>query len=379
MLYPTKLGLSLMAGCGALYLVALQAHSGLAVLLLGILIATLVLNVVGAWRAANSLDLVPPPVITCSEDQPAAGTWIVNNPTRRAAGLAEISSPWGMLFRVGAIPAGASAHLSPALQLDRRGVYPFRRLRVVSSYPFGLWACFKRLHLSGEIVVHPRVYQCPSPAAAGYEPMVGGHYHGNHRSSTGDRFHGVRPMQSGDPVKLIHWPLSSKGLGIMVKEFDEELSGRVALIVDLSDATAPNQEPVLNWVARCTASLTLAALDAGHQVQVTCLSQKEVHDVPPFADGTVVLEALARAVPTRGCLTRDELVAAVARLPRRAALTFVLTRLDPAFLTLLEQEWLPERRNVAVYLPEFAWHADTTLPVPVTYFGASDLSAGLTP
>ena len=351
MIYLSKLGVSFVLLGLMLYMVALQSASGLLFLVLGILFGCYVINLLAARRVARQLALVPPERMIGTEETPITGTWEIANRSQRILGLAEARSPWGNLFRIGALAGGEIIHITPTLTLPRRGVYPFGRLWLISSYPFGLVRCRQRLSLKGEFVVHPGVYACPAPVAAGFEPMVGGRYTGQNRSSSGDSFHGVRPMQSSDPVKLIHWPSSSKGLGIMVKEFDEELSGRVCLVMDAGDGKAPDGDGAIDWAARATGSLVLAALDAGHQVEYTNLADLAHLSVPPFADGSVVLDALARLRPSPGALTRERLNAALAGMPSRASLCLILTEYTPDVAAFLNLDVAPTRRKTALYLP----------------------------
>jgi len=354
MTYPSKLGLSFGGLAVMLYLVALQSQSGLLFLILGVVCGCYVINALAAALTARRLRLTPPDTIHGVEGQPVKGTWLVANASGGRTGLTEVRSPWGVLLRIGRLGPRAALHITPELTFPERGVYPFASLVLVSSYPFGLVRCRWRLRVAGEIVVYPAAYECASPAAAGYEPMVGGKFVGRNRSASGDRFHGVRPFRPQDPVKLIHWPSSSKGQGIMVKEFDEELSGRIAIVLAPSPARARDGSPLLNWAARAVASLMYAALDQGHQVEFIDLASQTPLSVPPFSDGRAVLEHLARLQPAPGALTRENLDKAVLQLPRKAALCFVLTSPDQDAIDHLRERRVADRRKIAVYLPSTA-------------------------
>lgn len=373
MIYLSKLGGSFIGLAFMLYLVSLQTQSGLLFLILGILFGCYVINLAAARRTVKHLKLTPPETMRGREGEKINGTWQVENPSRHTLGLTEAASPWGKLFRLGALGPGDQAHLSPELIFPTRGVYPMHSLKLISSYPFGLVRYLKWLKISGEFIVYPRAYNCPPPRAAGFEPMVGGKFSGQNRSSSGDSFHGVRPFQSTDPVKLIHWKSSCKGLGLMVKEFDEELSGRVSFIVDGGDSQAPNGEPMFNWTARCLASLMLSALDEGHQVAYVDLADPHPLQVPPFADGSVVLERLARTQPSPDHLTRDKLRGAVAQLPRKSAICLVLTEVNEDVHAFINQDLAGDRRKISVYLPDTLRHSHDLSYGPVTYYGEEAL------
>ena len=371
--HPSIMGSMLLFLAFFLYVASMQSASGLLLLILGILFAIYLLNVVQAIRSCRALRVEPPPTMTGTEGEPLRDRWRVRNTGRGGAGHATITGSLGPLVQVGALAAGAIARLTPKLVLPVRGVYPLRELSLVSTYPFGLIQCRKPLALSGEIVIYPAVYPCPAPPAAGFEPMVGGRFRGQRRTSLGDSFHGVRPSQPADPLKLIHWPSSAKGLGLMVKEFEEELSGRVGLIMDVTPARGPKGENLLDWAARAAGSLTLAALDAGHHVSFLRLGEAEPLLVPPFADGTAVLAALARLAATREGRTAAALLAAAERLPRKASVVLVLTGVDDAVREFLAIA-LPANRRAAVYLPATVdRQAAADLGVPVAFYRARSL------
>ena len=115
---------------------------------------------------------------------------------------------------------------------SRRGVYPHGATIVSTRFPFGLVEVNRSVSLDGRTIVHPDIYRVSSPEAAGFDVMVGGKYRGQRQSPSGDSFAGVREHRPGDSLRQIHWASSAKGRGLMVRFYDEELSGRVGLIVD---------------------------------------------------------------------------------------------------------------------------------------------------
>jgi uncharacterized protein (DUF58 family) len=231
--------------------------------------------------------------------------------------------------------------------------------------------------VAGQITVYPAVYPCPAPPAAGFEPMVGGRFAGRNRAQSGDSFHGVRPFQPQDPVRLIHWPSSVKGQGIMVKEFDQELSGRVGIVLDAAAGQAPDGAPLLDWAARATASLVLAALDQGYQVEYVDTADTTALSVPPFSDAGAVMERLAELRPAPGLLTPDGLDTAAARLPAKGSLCVVLVEASAPVLKHLAQHYVLEaHRCVSVYVPTTCADPATGYPFALHRYGAREMHNG---
>lgn len=357
----TKMGLCWVAGGVILYAASQQAQSGLLFLVIGILFACYVVNLLEARRGLALL-LTPPPAIRASEGQRVSGTWTVANPGNHPAGGLTVVAPWGQFFTVGTVLPRTEAHVTPQSVFPKRGVFRFDELTIHATYPFGFVRWSTNLACAGQVVVYPRVYACGAPPAGGYEPMLGGHFPGSHSARTGDTFRGVRPMQSNDPVKLIHWPTTSKGQGPMVREFDQQLSGRIGLIVGCETDT----EEHLDWTARAAASLMLAAQDSAFQLEFVDLQSMQAVSVPPFTDGNSFLEPLARLTRTPETTTPEQLRQAVRMLPARSGLVLVLPALDTKTGEEINNLAEVDRRTVTVYLPTD--QPSTGLRVPIRHF-----------
>jgi uncharacterized protein (DUF58 family) len=359
----------LLAVAGLFYLAALTSQSGLLLLLVGIVLGCFTVNLAAAWRSVRELELRVPPSVRLSEGQRLWQPWKLSNPGKRPAGFIQVDSPAGRLFRAGRLEAGQVASVVPDLTYGRRGVYRHDQVRLASLYPFGLVEAARRLDLPGEVVVCPAVYAVEPPRAAGYDVMVGGKHRGQRRSASGIHFAGVRPHQPGDPLKQIHWRSSAKGQGLMVKTYDEELTGRLAVITDTGHT---GDEQSLDDCLRATGSLLLAALAAGHQVEWIPLTQLQPQQIPPFADGLEVLEALARIQLAPGCLNAERLAWAWERLPRKGAIHLLLTDFNAAAAELIGR-LQQAGRIVCIYLP-LACRAELEPGLPVVRYTAQGWS-----
>jgi uncharacterized protein (DUF58 family) len=332
----------------AFYGAAQTSQSGLLLLLVGVAVGCLILNFFAARRAVKSVEVHAPRGELIGEGDHPSQPWQVVNKTKKTVGLLQAETASGPLFRVGSVPPNGTVHITPGQLFLRRGVFPLAEFRLTSIQPFGLFRSVRSIHLPGEVVVAPTVYPVLPPRAAGHDTLLGGKFKGRHSASSGACFAGVRPFQQGDPLKQIHWKSSAKGLGLMVKTFDEELSGRTALILDNGGgATAET----LDDAVRAAGALVFAALDEGNHIEVADLDRGTPLAVPPFADGHEVLDWLARLPRREGqaAETRD-FDAVVNTVSRHAAVAFILTRFGPAAADTI-QSLLSRRRPVDVYLP----------------------------
>ena len=326
-LLPSRRGICILALCFAIYMASTVSNSGLLFMILGIMFVTFIFNIFGAWRSVHAIRIEPPPSIRVMEGTPATDPWKVVNPSRHTIGHIAVRSKHGSVLKIPGLAPGESRFHTPQVTMRNRGVYSLGSIRLYSAYPYGLIMSSRRLDLAGEIVVYPNVYPCITPRAAGFEPMVGGRYRGKFLTSTGESFHGVRPKQPQDAMKMIHWPSSSKGQGLMVKEFEEELAGRVSLIVSGPDTIAEDGSRVLDWAARAAASLAMAGLGAGHHIHLLSSNSDRPVSVPPFGDGELILETLARMTPEPAATDTVELLQRLRHLPRKSSVYLILTEI----------------------------------------------------
>ncbi len=343
----TRTGVLFLLAMVGLYLASITSQSGLLLFLIGLLGGCFGVNAWMAWRCLGAMKLTAPSGALLAEREKLTQPWTLLNTGRSAAGLVRFEHPQGMLFQVGLIKPGESFHAVPEIVFARRGVYPVGTVSMSTAFPFGLVRWSRPLEQAGEWVICPAIYPVDAPRAGGYDSMVGGRHPGTRRTTFGSRFAGVRPRQPGDPLKQIHWKSSAKGLGLMVKTYDEDLSGRVALGVDCSEGTDSKR---LDDCLRAAGSLAFAALDEGHHVEWIDLASRTVWLIPPFDDGQALLECLARMKGSPDCLTDASLQDALGRISGRSAVCLVLTECNAAVyhaIQILSQK----NRSITLALP----------------------------
>ncbi len=367
---PTPLGKFFLLLMALFYAASITSQSGLLILLIGLFAGMVGLNLIVAWRTLRGLEVEAPKEIFLAEGEAMTQPWRVRNHSSAPAKLLQLTSTVGTLLRISRIGGGATCSKIPALKFAQRGIHPNDSVRVSCIAPFGFVQVSKSFNLSGRVVVYPAIYLVDAPAASGLDTMSGGKFRGGRRSSSGSSFAGVRPLIAGDPLKQIHWKTSAKRSQLMVKTFDEELSGRVAVLLDCdgADNTALAENAI-----RAAGSLAFAAAEAGHFVELVEVGAGEKLLLQPFSDGTEALLRLAgivlQAVPSSASALTD----AIQKISSKAAIAYVGTAHCQIKMDLLEKV-ARKGRNVSTYLPEQTVFPAPTPGVSSHFFGEKKIT-----
>jgi uncharacterized protein (DUF58 family) len=113
------------------------------------------------------------------------------------------------------LPAGGSARADVAVLLPRRGRVPIARIRLSTSFPFGLFRSWTWLHLPMSLVAWPvpRGHHASPP-----ETASGGSALSVHRAGD-EEWAGLRVFRDGDSPRQIAWPAYARGRGLLVKTY----------------------------------------------------------------------------------------------------------------------------------------------------------------
>jgi uncharacterized protein (DUF58 family) len=335
---PTKLGKIFLALMLLFYGAAVTSQSGLLLLLIGLIAGCFVVNWSFGRRNVANLVVSAPRNAAVVEGSGLTQPWTLENHSKKHIEMIEAWDNLEVLFRIPVVPVGDLISVIPNLVYNRRGVYPHSRVTILSAAPFGLLRSSRAVDLPGEVVVCPRVYNASSPAGHGLDNISGGRFRGARRVNSGAHFAGVRSWQPGDALKQVHWKTSARRGELMVKTFEEELGGRVSLLVDC----APDDTNKVDDAVRAAASLAVATLQEGHHLELITSSSGNAIRLAPFSDEGELLDLLARYEPGKPALNLD-----LSSIWRKSALAIVGTRFCREWLGLIEQA---ERQNRAVHL-----------------------------
>jgi uncharacterized protein (DUF58 family) len=115
-------------------------------------------------------------------------------------------------------------------RLLRRGTRHRARAVLRSSFPLGLWLSERDVRDTINMTVYPRPVPPRSLADAQDAALMDAEEEESTRRDWSGDFHGIRPFQPGDRLKLIHWPATARAGRMMVRQFDRRLPEKYCLI-----------------------------------------------------------------------------------------------------------------------------------------------------
>lgn len=111
------------------------------------------------------------------------------------------------------------------------------------------------------------------------------------RRGHGPEYLGIREYRAGDSMRHVHWPSTARTGLIMVREFEQEQTRRLAIVVDTSWDSGEAWTP-LDRVCAAAASVAMAALSQGHGTRLL-IPGGDGLEVLGRADGVDLLRRLA--------------------------------------------------------------------------------------
>ena len=324
------------------YVASVTSQSGLLLMLIGLIAGCFIVNWSFATRNALHLKVTAPSEIHLEEWALPTQPWRFDNPMSKHAEVVEVSQRDQVLFRIPVVKTKESVSIVPRLVYERRGVFPNALVTLSSAAPYGLIRASRQLQLPGEVVVFPKIYDVEPPDAMGVDMISGGRSRGGRRVNHGTHFAGVRAWQAGDSLKQVHWKTTARRGEMMVKMFEEELGGRVTLILDC----APGEIKVIDDAVRAAGSLAVACLQNGHHVEFVERTDEPTLRITAFSDEGELLERLARYEPRTAAR-----LPAVETLWRKSTIALIGNQWREEWWTLIG-EARAQLRLVQIYLPE---------------------------
>ena len=192
----------------------------------------------------------------------------------------------------------------------RRGRVELKTLDLYTRYPFGFFLKKRRVRISGEIVVFPRLLP-DSHARERFRPSSGEQSSAN-RPGPGTEIHSFREYVRGDSLRHIAWKKSASLGRWIIKQTDREAARTVQVLVDpYRPATVP--EEVFEQMISEATTFVYEALNRRLDVILTLprvtLRAKEYQSAEPMFRALALLEATHE--PVAQAIDRGTLVFSV--------------------------------------------------------------------
>lgn len=125
-----------------------------------------------------------------------------------------------------------------------RGIINIDRLKISTTFPFGLFRAWSWAHLRIEMIVYPRAQgTLPMPLDSGFKSGT------RSRGLSGsDEWLGMRPFRDGDSPRQVAWKAYARGSPLLVKEYSA--MGAELRLFDLSTLENLGVEARLSQMAR---------------------------------------------------------------------------------------------------------------------------------
>ncbi len=221
---------------------------------------------------------------------------------------------------VGSLRARGQVEVVTRRRALRRGPQGPTPVRLSSAAPFGVLERRRRIDVAGETLVLPAVVplgpiSLPDVASAGERPVSTAPRRGH-----GLEYLGVREYRSGDSMRYVHWPSTARLGSLMVREFEQERTPRVAIVVDDWADDRVDEAAMSALDACCCAAASIAHAVAARGSEVRLLLPGGSDERRSGADDVVHQLAF---LESSGVTFRSRLAGLVTELPGEESLVIV--------------------------------------------------------
>src|SRR5439155_10082632 len=156
---------------------------------------------------------------------------------------------------IAGLPPKGKQRASYSVSAQTRGRYTLGPLTVDLSDPFALTKLRVQFDEREELVVTPEVEQLAGGPNSPFG-MTSGLALSRHLFRTGDEFYTMRPYQTGDDLRRIHWPSVARSGELMIRQDESTRRSTAVLFVDTREsAVGRSRTPSFEKVVSAAASV----------------------------------------------------------------------------------------------------------------------------
>jgi uncharacterized protein (DUF58 family) len=209
---PTGFGFGFAILLGVMLVGALNYSNNAALMLTCLLGAATAGGVLSAFRVLNGLTLGGLRVGNAVAGAPITVAFEVTGGSRLRPGVRLDAHGQHLDF---VVPRLAAASVTFDLPTEHRGWLPLPRMRIYSTWPYGMFRAWSWLNPDQSVLVYPR------PEAFGPPPHEPRSDADRGRPRPGDELAALRDYRPGDPLRQIAWKLSARHHGLLVKDLEQ--------------------------------------------------------------------------------------------------------------------------------------------------------------
>jgi uncharacterized protein (DUF58 family) len=199
------------------------------------------------------------------------------------------------------VPARGTALGAYRVTLHRRGHYRFGPLRVSTRFPLGLVRGQITLPLYDDLIVSPRLGRLlPEWLNLLEAEMVGDQRRSPQRGMADGDYYGLRPWQSGDSLRWIHWRTTARLARPIVRQYERRKSREVAIVVDPWLAQAHEQQEMIavELAISFAATAVTDVTSRGHSRLTVAIAGRAVECFSGTASAILCQDVLAKLADT---------------------------------------------------------------------------------
>jgi len=230
------------------------------------------------------------------------------------------------------LAAGAVAEPAYRLPTERRGPVELGPALLETTDPLGLVVRLRVVAPTESVLVRPRVHAVdpPGPGAGGRRVATDGTARPAVADDDAGEFLAVRPYETGDDPRRVHWRSSARADDLMVRQFAAPRLGTTLLVLDTRAGTPDAGGAAFERAVEVVASLAVALGRARRPFACTTTSGTALADRTTDPHrlldrlATVAVDAIGRADladpddPTRWTRGTRGTIATIGAAPRRA-------------------------------------------------------------
>lgn len=253
---PNQQGLGFFIVLALMFIGAINYQINLAFALVFLLLSMFVLTIFHTFRNLAGLHLSAVPGAPVFAGEKAEVIVILNRYGERTYENIEVSHPQSRAQRCDLLEFHEQ-RLSLFIPAPERGWFHPGRVRIETTFPFGICTAWSLPDFSLSLLVYPR------PVACDLDWLLSNQQHsGNTTLVRGSEdFHSLREYREGDSLRHVAWKILARGQGMYTKEYASTVDEKVWLRWDMfGDLTLEERLSRLCW---CVIQLDAAGADFG--------------------------------------------------------------------------------------------------------------------